>query len=288
MAKAAAQTGLSPTVIVAIEQYYPEKERIIKDDFAYKILPPNMKGIIGQMHLEAVRSWMFQTSEKESPGIWGGILCRKRYIDEKLIDSISKIDTVVNLGAGFDTRPYRLEELFTIPIWEVDQPEIIKTKQKQLLKIFGDIPAHVTLAPADFDHDELNNTLSSLGYSYDKRTFFICEGVTQYLTSTGIQSIFDFLANAVCGSQIAFTYICKDFLDGRNAHVWEKGYDDFVRRKIWKYGMEPQMLADFLENYGWKMIEDVGYDEMAEKFIRPTGRKLSTTPIERMVYAEKL
>ncbi|WP_101909446.1 SAM-dependent methyltransferase [Marasmitruncus massiliensis] len=288
MAKAAAQTGSSPTMIVAIEQYFPEEKRIIKDDLAYRILPSSMKGIVGQMQLDSVRNWMIQTSEKESPGIWGGIMCRKRYIDEKLIDSISQIDAVVNLGAGFDTRSYRLEGLSSIPIWEVDQPETIKTKQKQLLKIFEDIPAHVNFASIDFDHDNLSTILSSLGYSYEKRTFFIWEGVTQYLTNTGIQSIFDFLAKAVCGSRIAFTYVCKDFLDGRNADVWEKGYDDYVRRKIWIFGMEPEIWPSYLKKYGWQIIEDLGYDEMAEKYIKPTGRKLFTSPIERMVYAEKL
>jgi O-methyltransferase involved in polyketide biosynthesis len=30
-------------------------------------------------------------------------MCRKRYIDEKLIESVGQIDAVVNLGAGFDT-----------------------------------------------------------------------------------------------------------------------------------------------------------------------------------------
>ncbi len=288
MAKAAAQTGSSPTMIVAIEQYFPAEKRIIKDDLAYQLLPSSMKGIVGQMHLDSVRDWMIQTSEKESPGIWGGIMCRKRYIDEKLIDSISQIDAVVNLGAGFDTRSYRLEGLSSIPIWEVDQPETIKTKQKQLLKIFEDIPAHVHFASIDFDHDNLSTILGSLGYSYEKRTFFIWEGVTQYLTNTGIQSIFDFLAKAVCGSRIAFTYICKDFLTGRNADVWEKGYDNYVRRKIWIFGMEPEIWPSYLKKYGWQIIEDLGYAEMAEKYIKPTGRKLSTSPIERMIYAEKL
>jgi len=287
MAKAAAQTGSSPTVIVAIEQYFPAKERIIEDNLAYRILPSSMKAIVGQMQLESVRNWMIQTNEAENPGIWGGILCRKRYIDEKLIDSISKIDAVVNLGAGFDTRPYRFSALSSIPVWEVDQADTIKTKRIQLLKIFENIPAHVNLASIDFDREDLSTVLNSLGYTADKRTFFIWEGVTQYLTDKGIRSIFDFLAKAVCGSRIAFTYICKDFLDGRIAHVWEKGYDDYVRRKIWLFGMEPEAWPNFLKEYGWQIIEDIGCDEMIEKYIKPTGRKLSSSPIERMVYAEK-
>jgi hypothetical protein len=35
VAKAAAKTGISPTVLIAIEQYFPEKQRIVEDDLAY-------------------------------------------------------------------------------------------------------------------------------------------------------------------------------------------------------------------------------------------------------------
>lgn len=46
MAKAETKTGVGPTVLVAIEQYFPEKERIIQDDLAYRILPPGIKPFV--------------------------------------------------------------------------------------------------------------------------------------------------------------------------------------------------------------------------------------------------
>jgi hypothetical protein len=40
MAQAAAKTGAGPTVMVAIEQYFPSHQRIIiVDDMAYSVLP---------------------------------------------------------------------------------------------------------------------------------------------------------------------------------------------------------------------------------------------------------
>ena len=38
MTKEAAKTGADPTFIVAIEQYFPEDQRIIDDKVAYNIL----------------------------------------------------------------------------------------------------------------------------------------------------------------------------------------------------------------------------------------------------------
>ena len=46
--------------------------------------------------------------------------------------------------------------------------------------------------------------------------------------------------------------------------------------------------ANLLKGYRWRIIEDVGYDELADKYIVPTGRGLASTPVGRMVYAEKV
>jgi methyltransferase (TIGR00027 family) len=288
MTKAAAKTGIGPTALVAIEQNFPEKQRIIEDDLAYRILPSGMRAFVWLTRLNSVRDWMVRATEKDIPGLWAGTMCRKRYIDEKLINSVNRINTVVNLGAGFDTRVYRLPALSDIQVWEVDQPENIQSKQKQLHKLFGAVPSKIRLVPMDFDREELGTVLESYGYSADRRTFFIWEAVTQYLTETGIRKTFDFLAKAERGSRIAFTYIRKDFLDGRVMYSWEKGYRKYVvKDKIWLFGMDPEEWPKFLEEYGWQVVEHVGYDELAERYVKPTGRELAFTPVERVVYAEK-
>jgi methyltransferase (TIGR00027 family) len=287
MAKEAAKTGAGPTALIAIEQYFPKKERIIEDDLAYRLLPSG-RAFLWLMRLNSVRSWLIRAIEKGAPGIWSCMMCRKRYIDEKLIDSINQIDAVVNLGAGFDTRAYRLPALSDMNVWELDQPVNIEPKQVRLRKVFGRIPLQVKLVAIDFDCQDLGTVLESHGYSTEKRTFFIWEGVTQYLTEKGIRITFDFLSKTASGSRIAFTYVRQDFLDGRAMNGWEKGYKDFVTNKIWIFGMESEAWPNFLKEYGWKVIEDLGYDELAEKYVKPTGRILASTPIERMIYAEKL
>jgi len=51
--------------------------------------------------------------------------------------------------------------------------------------------------------------------------------------------------------------------------------------------MDPEAAPGFLDASGWRLIEDLGYEELAERYIKPTGRDLVTTPIERVVCAEK-
>ncbi len=36
------------------------------------------------------------------------------------------------------------------------------------------------------------------------------------------------------------------------------------------------------------IIEDIGFGEFEEKYINPSGRTLASTPVERLIYAEKL
>jgi len=289
MTRAAAKTGAGPKMMVAIEQYFPKKQRIIEDSLAYQILPFGIRAVAGAMHSIPARDWMVQTTEKSLPGVWSGVMCRKRYIDEKLIEASGYFKAMVNLGAGFDTRAYRLLTLATIPVWEVDQPENIKPKQARLQRLFGEVPSHVKLVPIDFDHEQLLAVLAAHGYSAGQKTFFIWEAVTQYLTETGIRRTFDFLAKAPNGSRLTFTYIRKDFITGKNKYGQEAAYRQYISKEKFRlFGLDPENVVDFLNPYGWYVVEHLGYEELAERYVKPTGRELASMPIERMVYAEKL
>jgi len=198
--------------MVAFEQHFPERARIITDDLAYRILPFGMRAGTWLTLRLTSRDSLVKGTEKMMPGMWSGFMCRKRYIDDKVAEAVdAQVEAVVNLGAGFDTRAYRLPALAEVPVWEVDQPENIDAKRSRLREVLKEVPTHVTLVPIDFDHQELGAVLSSHGYAGDTRTFFIWEAVTQYLTETGIRTTFGFLAKAPAGSRLAFTYVRKDF-----------------------------------------------------------------------------
>jgi len=216
-------------------------------------------------------------------------MCRKRFIDEKTVEAAhSQFDAIVNLGAGLDTRVYRFLELRKPLVFEVDQTENINKKQIKLKNIFGDIPEHVTLVPVDFNREALTDAMVSNGYIPSMKTFFILEGVTQYLDETGIQHTFDFLSQAGTGSRLVFTYICDDFLNG-NGHYQQ----DFLYRQTvlkdnaWRFGMNPETVNDFLADYGWRIISDDTYPDLAERYVEPTGRNLQSITFERLVLAER-
>jgi methyltransferase (TIGR00027 family) len=274
-------------VLVAIEQAFPEGERIIDDDLAYRLLPLGFR--INVWISTRVKDWLIRKTEEKVPGLWGGIMARKRYIDEIVTRAANgQAESVVNLGAGFDTRAYRLQALANVPVWEVDQPQNIDSKRARLEKVFQKAPTHVTLVPIDFDRQDLGAVLTSYGYETDRRTFFIWEGVTQYLTEDGIRATLDFLAKAPAGSRLALTYTPKDFIDGEVFYGQEYLYKKMLLKdKIWLFGLAPETVDDFLGEYGWRVVEHLGYDELGERYVKPSGRELLSMAIERVVYAEK-
>jgi len=276
-------------IMVALEQKFPESVRIINDELALRILPFRARAVIWlKLRLMSVDN-MVKWTEKRMPGMWAGFMCRKRYIDDKLSEAASiGTGAIVNLGAGFDTRAYRLPALAKLPVWEIDQPKIIDAKRIRLKKIFKEVPAHITLVPIDFDRKALVDVLCSYGFTGNLKTFFIWEAVTQYLHEESVRKTFDYLAQARPGSQLIFTYIRKDFIEGKTLHGHKYLYEHMVMKdKSWLFGMDPNEVNDFLSVYGWRVRENLGYDELAEIYVKPTGRKLLSTPLERTVLAQK-
>ncbi|NJN82957.1 MAG: SAM-dependent methyltransferase [Caldilineaceae bacterium] len=284
----AARTGDAPTFIVAVEQNFPAEERIIEDSLAPKILSRSYRFMFNLTRLPALRNWMVRITNNAVQGGWSAFLVRKRYIDDRLIEAVAEqqVDAVVNLGAGNDTRLYRLPALQTIPAWEVDQAVNIDPKRERLHRVLGAIPDHVTLVSMNFMEQSVGDVLSEQGYSGADRTFFIWEAVSQYLTEPAVRKTFDFFATAPAGSRLAFTYVLKDFVEGENFYGDEKLHKQYAG--IWHFGFDPAQLADFLNDYGWRLIEDLSYEELGNRYVKPTGRQLTSMQIERMVFAEKL
>lgn len=277
-------------VVVAIEQYFPEEVRLIDDDLALQILPGRYRFFVQLMRIPWLRNWMFRATEKSLAGIWAAMMVRKRYIDEKVATAVADktVAAIVNLGAGYDTRTYRLPALARVPVWEVDQPVNLAAKQKGVEKALGSVPTNITFVPINFMAENLEEVLKAHGYTRESKTFFIWEAVSQYLTETAVRRTFEFLAQVPAGSQLAFTYVRKDFIEGTNLFGAEKFHDQMVvKDKVWHFGFAPEEVADFLQEYGWRLLEDVGYDELAKRYIKPGGRGLVSTPIERMVFAAK-
>ncbi len=284
----AAQTAFGPMVLAAVEQNEPAGRRLVDDDLAELFLPASLRWLVAATRWGPARRLMIRGSEFTGPGLWVNMACRKHFIDDKLKEALDDIDAVVILGAGLDTRAYRLTRQVKIPVFEVDQPVNIAMKAKTVRRVLGELPLSVRLVALDFEQDDLLTALAEHGYRTDYRAFFVCEGVTQYLTEGGVRRTLEGLRAAAPGSRLVFTYVHRDFIDGSDRYGTRTLYRNTRQRhQLWRFGLQPDEVAGFIADYGWRLVEQAGPDEFVQRYVEPTGRKLPASQLEWSAYAEK-
>ena len=90
MANPASQTAVGPMTIVAAEQYSTEGQRLVQDKLAYHVLPSGVQFIVRLTRWRWARNLLMNLTEKTAHAIWGSVLCRKRYIDDKIHEVIGR------------------------------------------------------------------------------------------------------------------------------------------------------------------------------------------------------
>lgn len=275
-------------VLAAVEQNEPAGRRLVDDDLADLFLPAPLRWLVATTRAAPIRRLMIRGSEWAGPGLWANLACRKRFIADKITESLDDIKAVVILGAGLDTRAYLLNRQVRMPVFEVDLPVNIARKAQAVRRVLGGPPLSVRLVALDFERDDLLTALAEHGYHTDYRAFFVCEGVTQYLTEDGVRRTLDGLRAAAPGSRLVFTYVRRDFIDGTNLYSTRTLYRKVRKRQqLWHFGIEPDEVADFIAEYGWRLVEQAGPDELVARYVEPTGRKLKASQLEWSAYAEK-
>lgn len=275
-------------MLAAMEQTEPPGRRLVDDDLAARFLPAPTRWLVTATPPRLMRRLLMAAMERDGPGLWANMTCRKRYVADKVAAALDEIDAVVILGAGLDTLAYRLARQTHVPIFEVDQAVNIERKAKAVRRVLGEPPSSVRLVPLDFERDDVLTALTRLGYRADYRTFFVWEAVTQYLTADAVHATLERLRPAAPGSRLVFTYVRRDFIDGVNFYGARQLYRRFrQRQQLWRFGLLPEEVAAFLDGHGWRLVEQLGPEEIVQRYVKPARRELTASQVEWSAYAEK-
>jgi methyltransferase (TIGR00027 family) len=278
------RTALGAAVCRLIEQYQPKETRLFED--------PVVQGLVGtpiraMMQFAAMRSFTIQQTDGIAQGIFGAQICRTRYIDDTVMAALSQgIGQLVILGAGLDSRPYRLPGSERVKVFEVDLPSVQDDKKKKIQKIFGRLPEHVTFVPIDFDTQELGDVFSGTNFDPSRPAVFVWEGVTQYITEDAVRRTLAFVGKTAPGSVIVFTYVLKSIIERRSdIPEADQLMDAVAKDSPWIFGLEPSRLPDFLKPFHLVLIADVGNADYQGKYLKPISRDLVVSKAERIVKA---
>jgi methyltransferase (TIGR00027 family) len=287
----AIDTGMGAVFARAVGMLYPKEKRLFEDPYCEKLLSPFYKFFLFLMRSPKIFDFFMQLEKKSTPGKTGWLFCRFRYIDDVLTDCIAKkgIESVVNLGAGYDCRAYYTPGIERVRYFEVDYPPVIKKKKAKMEKVLGKLPNHVGYVAVDFEQQSLETELKKAGYNLKSKTLFIWEGVSQYISKEANDNTMKYVAQAAPGSKIVFTYILKSLIEGRDLNdIAKKGMYKWMIKwfKIWIYGLEPAEIGNYLLRYNLSLIEDIGSEEMKERYMKKVNLGLDVFEIERIALAE--
>lgn len=133
---------------------------------------------------------------------------RTRAIDDVIADVAAP--QLVVLGAGLDSRAYRMTALAEAIVFEVDHPATQAFKRARAGRL-ARTAREVRFVGVDFERDDLGERLGDSGHDPARPTTWIWEGVTPYLTPEAIDATLGVLeARSADGSALVLTYGTPD------------------------------------------------------------------------------
>lgn len=116
------------------------------------------------------------------------VVARTLYFDRIIHRAVGDVDQFVDLGAGYDTRAYGELRREGVSFFELDQVTTQRLKIATLREAGIDTD-HVTFVPVDFSREDSFGKLQTAGYDPTKRTLFLWEGVTLYLSEKDVRGM---------------------------------------------------------------------------------------------------
>jgi methyltransferase (TIGR00027 family) len=114
---------------------------------------------------------------------------------------------VVILGAGLDGRAWRMPELGSTLVFEVDHPDTQREKVARVRSL-GQTAKEVRFVPVDFTRDSLDDALTAAGHDPTSATTWIWEGVVMYLTRADVEATLAVIERrSAAGSVLSIAYV---------------------------------------------------------------------------------
>jgi methyltransferase (TIGR00027 family) len=156
---------------------------------------------------------------------------RQTFYDAVVDRYITNVAQLVVLGAGFDTRTFRVPIESNVRAFEVDMPTTIRTKQ-ETLRTAGVDASHVTFVPANMQNEDWFAHLKAAGFDPHRATIFLWEGVTPYLDRAAVERTLFTIGHTANGSVLAFDFFTTEVLVSKSLQLR-------MLRRLLRAGGEP-------------------------------------------------
>ncbi len=270
----------------AVETAEPPGRRLFDDPYAVPLLSGTLKALAAIARISVIGKLVPAFLDFGWPYTRSSGVVRTRLIDDMVREAIQAgAQQFVLLGAGFDSRAYRLKEAKGMRTFEVDHPATQRAKLERLKPKLGHPPENVHFVEVDFEKDNLECKLSEAGFDSKIPRVVLWEGVVSYLSETAVGANLGVLARLLApDSRLILTYVHKGAIDDSVAFRSARRWKSWVGRsgEPFIFGFDPATLAQTLLQYGFLLQSDVSTAEAARHYCTANGRIESGSELYRV------
>ncbi|HEY4955666.1 MAG TPA: SAM-dependent methyltransferase [Gemmatimonadaceae bacterium] len=229
---------------------------------------PHARGLAGPRGEEIVN-----TMRRGRSMAWPMIV-RTAVFDEIILSVVTGkgVDTVVNLAAGLDARPWRLELPPELRWVDVDLPDILQYKT-DFMKDQKPRCRYEAVAADMTDADARRSLFARIG-GEGKKALIVTEGLLVYLTAKQVGA----LARDLAG-QPAFRWWLIDLASPRLLKIMQRSWGKAVEKGNAPFQFAPPEGTEFFRKFGWRELEfRSGMDEA-----RRLNREMTMMPFWRFL-----
>jgi methyltransferase (TIGR00027 family) len=260
----------------AVETAERPQLRLFEDPYAIPLLSGALKALAKAAQIPGLGRSVPTLLDFGWPYTRSSGVVRTRLIDDLVRESIrAGVQQFVLLGAGFDSRAFRLTEVKGIPIFEVDHPATQRAKRARLRLALEHAPDNVNFVEVNFEADNLESKLRRAGFDEKIPAVVLWEGVVSYLSEAAVNTNLTLLSRLLApDSRLILTYVHKGALDGSVAFREARRWSSWVKRsgEPFIFGFDPSTLACTLSQFGFRLESDVSTADAARRFFDGNGR----------------
>jgi methyltransferase (TIGR00027 family) len=190
-------------------------------------------------------------------GWW--LIARTKIIDDAIADAIADgCDRVLNLAAGLDTRPYRLNLPSDFPWIEADLPQLLAEKTQLLA---DQTPrCRLTRTAVDLADPQARDAFFTEALAGATKAMVLTEGLLMYLDDTDV----DALSAAIKRPEVRWWMI--DFAGPGLRRMMNKKMSGILQNAPFKFA--PDNGLAYFEGLGWRVVESESLMLAANRFRR--------------------
>lgn len=192
-----------------------------------------------------------------------GCAVRTCVTDELIVRTIKEdgVDTVLNLGAGLDARPYRLPLPTSLHWIEADMPNILAYKQDKLASVQP--VCHLESVSLNVTDPIARQTLFQHVGTSAKHALVIAEGLLIYMTSEQVAAIATDLH-----AQPPFRWWLIELASPIALQQLQASLENQPAPSVVRLQFAPEEGTEFFRRYGWEIAEIRSYLEEAHRLNR--------------------